>query len=102
MQGIVILPGPIGDFAAVRRIGVDSHNESAPDGIAMAERCLGFAGAIHFSVNGIEVQGRLPSRQPRRVFEMLLNRLVAELPEKISLPIPLQARGVNAVEHALE
>ena len=62
-------------FARVRRIGVYSHNHLAPDGIAIAERRVGFAHSIHFSIHRIQVHGRLPGRQKRAVFQMLLNRL---------------------------
>src|ERR1017187_4041043 len=46
VQGVIIASGPVGDLFAVRRIGVHSDNDLAPDRIAIGKRRIGFANSI--------------------------------------------------------
>jgi hypothetical protein len=57
--------------------------------------------ALPFTGYRIKVHGRLPGPQKGRVFEMFLNRQIAEFLKEISLPVPLETRRVNSIEHTL-
>src|SRR6185312_15941715 len=85
MEGAVIALGPLRNLLAICGIGVDPDNHLAPDGIAITERRLSFADAVHFSIHRIKVHGRLPGGQKRGVLEMLCNRSVADLTEEVGL-----------------
>lgn len=54
------------------------------------------------AVDGVEVHGRLPARQPRAEPGVDLERLVRDGPDEVGPPVPLVAPGVDAVERGLQ
>src|SRR4051794_17567981 len=58
--------------------------------------------ATGLAVYRIEVHRRLPSGQNGAMFYMSLDPLIAQFLEEVPLPVPLEARRIEGVEHTLQ
>src|SRR5262249_10787366 len=93
---------PAGDSFLVRRVRVDTNDDSGPVSVAVRPRRYAIPDGACFAVDRIEVHRRVHRRKHRAVLCMLGNRLMPQFPHKVSLPVPLQPWQIELVKHTLK
>src|SRR5271165_5237120 len=99
------IPGrsdPVDNAILIRRVRISSYDHLGPGSIPVAPRCVMLAHPMRRTVDRIEMYGRQHARQLRAVLYIDLNRLVAQLPHEVSLPIMLESWPVQRIEHTLK
>jgi hypothetical protein len=86
----------------VRRARVNTNDNPGPVGVAVRPRRCTIPNGACFAVDRIEVHRRVHRRKQRAVLYLQGNCFIAQLPYKVSFPVPLRPWRIERVKHALK
>src|SRR6266498_5612130 len=102
MQRFPVVSGPGGNRSLVGRVRIHTDNYLTPDCLAIAPRGLIDSSLACSTVDRVQMHRREQRGHHRTVLDVESDSLIAQLIHEVRLPIPLQARRIESVEHALE
>ena len=101
MKRIVVTLGPGYDFVFIRGIRINTNHYLRPLGVAIIPGSIRFAHARRGAIDRIHVHGGMHRREGFAKPNVLRNRFIAQLVNKIGAPVPLQPRRIKRIEHTL-
>ena len=102
MERLPVVDRPRFELIGPARVRIDTDDHLRPFGVAIGPGGVAVPDPARGAVDRIQMHRRVHRRQPRAVFDVALDGLVADLVDEIGAPVPLVSGRIELVERGLE